>query len=146
MSTEGDIRAYIKTAIETEFASEGFKVENTKLLRAAGSDGRTRLATSPVTSRENDRVAVRLDVEVVLQFYLAFDATPDENRTVDPSVIEGYADRVRTALAPSSAMATANLWGLRVTRVDFPDDPDGQKTRLEATIAGFADNKAALGP
>lgn len=146
MSTEGDIRAYIKTAIETEFSAEGFTVENTKLLRAAGSDGRTRLATSPVTSRENDRVAVRLDVEVVLQFYLAFDATPDEDRTVDPSVIEGYADRVRTALAPSSSMATANLWGLRVTRVDFPDDPDGQKTRLEATIAGFANNKAALGP
>lgn len=143
---ETDIRAYIKTAVEAEFSTENFTVEDTKLLRAAGMDGRNRVATSPVRARENDRVAIRLDVEVTLQMYLAFEAEPDEDRTVNPAVIEGYGGRVRTCLAPNSAMATANLWGLRVTEIDYPDDPNGQKTRLEATIEGFADNPAALGP
>lgn len=143
---ETDIRAYVKAAVETEFAAEGFTVEDTRLLTAAGSDGRNRVATSPVRAAENDRVAIRLDVETTLQMYLAFEAEPDENRVVDPGVIEGYGDRLRTALAPNSAMATSNLWGLRVTAIDYPPDPNGQKTRLEATIEGFADNTAALGP
>lgn len=143
---ETDIRAYVKTVVEDEFSTEGFTVEDTKLLRAAGMDGRDRVATSPVIARENDRVAIRLDVEVTLQMYLAWEAEPDENRTVDPTVIEGYGDRLRTTLAPSADMATGNLWGLRVTEITYPDDPNGQKTRLEAKIEGFADNTAALGP
>lgn len=143
---ETDIRTYIKTVVEDEFSTEGWTVEADKIGRSAGMDGETHVAASPVRARENERVAIRLDIEVLLQVYLPYSATPDETIVVDPGVIEGYANRLRTALAPSGAMATDNLWGLRVTDVDFPDDPTGNKTRLEATIAGFADNPAALGP
>jgi hypothetical protein len=83
-----------------------------------------------------------LEVEVVLQLYLAFEAVPDEDIQRNPSVIEGYADRLRTAFRTQSSGTTADLWFLRLTGIEYPDDPTGNKTRLEATIVGRAQNRA----
>lgn len=145
-TTETDIRAYVKAVFATEFAPESFVAVDDTLLRAAGKDGAAHAAVNPVVAEENPRQVIQLDVQVQLQLYLPYEAEPDETRVVDPTVIEGYAGRIRTMLAPSSAMATANLWGLRVTRIDYPPDPNGKATRLEALIRGYADNPAALGP
>lgn len=144
-ATETLMRQRVKSVIEAAFSAEGWTVESTKLLRAAGRDGRNRVATSPLDSPEDSRVVVQLNVRVLLQVYLAFDDDLDENRVVDPSVIEGYADRIRTAMGAGSAGSGNDLWGLRVQRIDFPDDPTGHKTRLEATILGYGNNQAAAG-
>lgn len=134
----------IKSVLDAEFVAEGFTTEHTKLLRAAGRDGTDRLATSPNDADEHNRVVVQLDVEYLIQLYLGFDDTPDETRTVDPTVIVNYGDRIRRAFGPNSSGNTSDLWGLRVTTITYPDDPTGHKTRLEATVVGYADNPAAL--
>lgn len=134
----------IKQVLDAEFAPQSFVTEHTKLLRAAGRDGKTRLATSPNDANEHPRVVVQLDVEYLIQLYLGFDDDPDETRTVDPTVIVGYGDRIRRAFGPNSSGNTSDLWGLRVTTITYPDDPTGHKTRLEAIVVGYADNTAAL--
>lgn len=141
---ETEIANRIKTVLDAEFTPEGFVTEHTKLLRAAGRDGRDRLATSPNEAVEAPRVVVQLDVEYLIQLYLGFPDDPDEDRTVDPNVIVGYGDRIRRAFGPNSTGTTSDMWGLRVEGIEYPDDPTGHKTRLEATIIGYADNTASL--
>lgn len=138
------IAARIKQVFDAEFTPEGFVLEPDKLLRAAGKDGEAHAAVSPNNAVEAPRTVVRLDVETLIQLYLGFDPTPDEDRVVDPGVIVGYGDRIRRAFGPNSSGNTSDMWGLRVTRIDYPDDPTGNKSRLEATVIGYADNTAAL--
>jgi hypothetical protein len=136
MSAEGDIRARIKTVIETEFTTEGWTVTDDKLGRSTGMDGQTHVATSPIRSYEDRRRVIQLNIEVLLQVFLPYE--------VDPSVIEGYGDRIRAAFGPNSSGNTGDMWGFRVTEISYPDDPTGNKTRLEAQILGYANNEAAL--
>lgn len=143
-ATETLVRARVKQVVEAEFAAEGFTVENDKLPRAAGRDGRNRLAVSPEEASEQFSDVTVLEVNVLLQFYLAFEAKPDENIAVDPGVIEGYADRLRTAFQANSDGGTGDFWFLRLTGIDYPDDPTGNKSRLEAHFTARASNPAGL--
>lgn len=145
---ETTVRERVKTVIEAEFdgsPAPDLTVENDKLPRAAGMDGRTRCACFPEWSGEQVGRVVQLVVRVKVQLYLAFTAEPDENIAVDPATIEGYADRLRRAFGPNSSGLTSDMWYLRLTQIDFPDDPTGNKSRLEATIEAACDNPAALG-
>lgn len=143
-ATETLVRARVKEVVEAEFTPEGFTVEDDKLGRSAGMDGRNRLATSPEAAEEDPRNVQMLVVPVTLQIYLAYDATPDSDIAVDPSVIEGYGGRLRSAFRTASSGATNDLWFLRLRRIDYPDDPTGNKSRLEALIEGRAENAASL--
>lgn len=139
------LRAWIKSVVEDEFSTEGFTVADDKLPRAAGMDGATHLACYPETAGERPQHAIQLDVRARLQLYMAYDASPDETIQVDPSVIEGYADRLRRAFKDNSDGDTSDLWFLRLVNIDYPDDPTGNKSRLEASFQAFANNEAALG-
>ena len=143
-SPAATVRAHVKAVVEAEFAAEGFTVADDKLPRAAGKDG-TALAVSPNFERQDFTDANVLQVEVLLQMYLAFDAIPDEHMVVDPGVIEGYGDRLRRAFQDQSDGTTADFWFLHLTSVEYPDDPTGNKTRLEATFSARCENPAALG-
>jgi hypothetical protein len=138
------VRARVKEVVEDEFSAEGFTVADDKLLRAHGKDG-TELAVSPDFERESYGNVNVLEVGVFLQVYLEYDASPDEGIVVDPSIIEGYGDRLRRAFQTESDGTTADLWFLRLTGIEYPDDPTGNKTRLEARFTARCENPAALG-
>jgi hypothetical protein len=138
------VRDRVQAIVNAEFTAEGFTAADDKLLRAAGSDGANHLAVSPERAEEDSRNVGRLVVTVLLQLYLAFDPKPDPDRVVDPTVIEGYADRLRVAFRTQSSGYTGDFWFLRLKRVEYPDDPTGNKSRLEAYIEGDADNPAGL--
>lgn len=137
------VRQRVKSVVATEFAGEGWTAADDKLLRAAGKDG-TQLAVSPDSEHEDPRAVACLLIDVLFQLHLAYEAEPDEDIAVDPTIIEGYGDRLRRAFRTQSSGTTSDLWYLRVTDIDYPDDPTGNKTRLHATIQGRADNPAAL--
>lgn len=145
-ATETLVRTRVKSVVEAEFSSEGYTVENDKLPRAAGRDGRDRLACSPDDATEAFQDVGMLEVTVLLQVYLAFNPKPDENYAVDPVTIEGIADRLRTAFRANSSGTTDDLWFLRLASVTYPDDPTGNKSRLEARIVARAANDAGLSP
>lgn len=136
------VRNRVKAVFDAEFAAEGFVAAHDKLLRATGRDGAAHAAVSPSFEREDDRRANILRVEVVLQLYLGFQDSPSDPIVVDPSVIEGYGGRIRSAFRTQSGGTGQDFWYLRVTGIEYPDDPTGNKTRLEATILAFAENIA----
>lgn len=138
-------RARVKAIVETEFSPESVTVEADKLLRAAARDGRTRVACSPISEGEVPRNVNELEVSLLLQYYLPFKEKPDENYAVDPVAIEAIADRIRRAFRAQSGGTTSDMWFLRLRRIEYPDDPTGNKTRLEAQITAWCDNPAALG-
>lgn len=134
----------VRTIFETEFAPEGLTLADDKLVRAAGKDG-TVAAISPESAAEKPGQVQQLVIPCLLQLYLAYDASPDEFIVVDPNVIAGYGDRLRRAFQEQSSGNSDDLWYLRLIRIDYPDDPTGNKSRLEATIEGEATNPAGLG-
>lgn len=135
------VRNRVIEIVEDEFGDEGLVVTNDKLPRAAGQ-GATVAAVYPEAEYEAPGRVLELRVPVVLQIYMAYDAEPDETIVVDPSVIEAYGDRLRTAFNTQSSGNSADMWFLRLQRIDYPDDPTGNKSRLEARIEGYAQNLA----
>lgn len=139
------LRQRVKARVESEFTAEGFEVADDKLTRAAGKDGEAELAVYPETTNNDYARANVLEVRVVLQLYLAYTAEPDENIVVDPTVIEEHADRLRRAFAgPDGIGASRDFWFLVIERIEFPDDPTGNKSRLEAHFLAKCDNPALL--
>jgi hypothetical protein len=138
------VRQRVIDIVEDEFSAEVLTVANDKLTRAAGRSGVTEAAVYPEAEYERPGRVIELVVPVVLQIYLPYDAEPDETIVVDPTIIEGYGERLRTAFKTQSSGNTADMWFLRLTRIDYPDDPTGNKSRLEAQIEGHASNYASL--
>lgn len=139
------VRARVKEVVEDAFSAEGYTVENDKLPRAAGRDGSARLACYPEREVESFGDVNVLEIEVVLQVYLAYEAVPDEHIARDPADIEAIADRLRGAFQTESNGANPDFWYLRLASVEYPDDPTGNRTRLEARFTARAQNEAALG-
>jgi hypothetical protein len=143
-SAATSVRQRVIDIVEAEFSAEGLIVTNDKLTRAAGKDGETVAAVYPEAEYERPGLVIELVVPVVLQIYMAYEAEPDETIQVDPGVIEDYGDRLREAFRTQSSGNTSEMWFLRLTRIDYPDDPTGNKSRLEAQIEGYGNNQASL--
>lgn len=138
------LRERVRTIFETEFATEGWTVADDKLVRAAGKDGSTEVAVYPEDESPNPQRYAELQVECVLQLYLAYEAVPEEHLVVDPTIIEGYGDRLRKACQGNQSGNDSDFWFFNVTSIHYPDDPTGNKSRLEATFVGRCQNPAAL--
>lgn len=143
MEPETLVRQRIADVLEAEFTAlepPEITVENDKLPRAAGHDGRHRVAVYPEDTFEVPRDVNVLDIEVTLQFYMAFEPEINEDQAVDPAIIEAIAGRIRRAFAGQLSGTTNDLWFLRLQRITYPDDPTGNKTRLEARFTARAAN------
>ena len=138
------LRTRIKDLFETEFAAEGWTVEDTKLLRAVGEE-QTRAACYPEDIVPDAARYNVLRVRVVLQLYLQYEAGPDPEIEADPTVIEEYADRFYRLFEDTNSVGLVpDFWFLKVLGVEFPDDPAGKRTRFEATIEGRCENPSAV--
>lgn len=136
------VRDRVQSIFATVFTAEGWTAADDKLPRAAGKDGETVAACYPEAARERPGNVEVLEIPVVVQLYLAYTAEPDEFIVVDPGVIEGYADRLRAGFTNQSSGNVSDFWGLRLVGIEYPDDPTGNKSRLEARVVGMAQNKA----
>jgi len=125
-------------------AEFGYTVENDKLTRSAGNKGQIRVACYPEEEVQNFGRAIELTVRVRLQLYLAYNDSPNEETAVDPGIIEAIGDRLRNAFKGDVGGTTQDLWFLHLTRIEYPDDPTGNKSRLEAEIQSRAANQSAL--
>jgi hypothetical protein len=141
-------RAHIKSVIATVYSAEGWTAGDDKIGRSMGKEVAVDEATIAVTTdyeRERLGQAIMLDIGILVQFYLGFDASPDETITRDVTDVEEYADRLRNAFSGSGATVDdGDAWYLRVVGTEYPDDPTGNKTRFEMNIVCEATNAAAL--
>jgi hypothetical protein len=60
-----------------------------------------------------------------------------QDATFDPTIVEGWADRITTSLAAHQHDAG---WFIRVTQIMVTDDPNGYPSRLLATVVGRTAN------
>lgn len=130
---------------EVVLADFGVTVEHDRYPRAAGKDGERAVGVSSTRAGEMPRQVNVLVVEAELQWYEAYTAEPDEFIVVDPREIEATGGALRRAFADTSGGDSNDLWYLRLTRIEYPVDPTGNKSRLEAHFTAWAHNTAALG-
>lgn len=127
-----------------EFAAEGFPVKDDKLHRSLGAKG-TVLGVYANRATASPRNRMVNEMEVVVQFYGKYDLKVDPEQTVSPSKIEGFADRFRNALRTRQPDPnTSAVWYFTLERIEYPDDPTGNKTRFEATLVARGNNGALL--
>lgn len=139
----------VATVADATFSAESFTTEFDGLGRSAGmeiTEG-ARMAVSinpllPVTEMAG-QVNV-LQIPVLLQLYLAYSAEPDETIVVDPRPIAEFGHRLREAFRTQESSNSPQLWFLRLTQINYPRDPTGNATRLEAHILGTAENPPGL--
>lgn len=142
MGLISEARTRLKTAIQTEFAADQLTVLDDKLNRAIGQDGNY-CGISPISEGPGPN-AHTLEAVVLVQIHQYFDAQINEYQLVDPASIEGWADRLRDCLRPEALTGTNTCWYFRIDDITYPDDPTGNKTRLEAKIKAFGPNNNVI--
>jgi hypothetical protein len=135
-------RLAIKAALDVEFATElpgGFISD--KLDESLGWDGNYG-AIYPAQEEPQPEHAEVWDATVVVQLYGAYVKKVDPHQVVDPATVENWAERLKRALRTASHGTTQYMWYFNVVLIDYPDDPTGNKSRLEAVIVASSRNSA----
>lgn len=139
------LRARLIEALTAEFAPEKIKFLNDKLHDSRGREGSIGGVYPGATPTP---VANELLVEptVYIQLFGKWAADVDAKKTIDPTPIEEWAERIRRACRADGGQGTTDgnehLWWYSVTNVAFPPDPGGNITRLLATVVGKGQNSA----
>lgn len=135
------LAASLKTVFDTEFTAEGFTMEADRLHESLGRYS-VAVGVSPIEERAVSNNRLVSEHWIFVQFYGLWDDAVDPTTQVDPSVITGYAERFKSSLRVAQATDphTDMVWFFDVDRIQYPNDPTGNKTRFEATIRAFGNN------
>lgn len=125
----------------TEFAPEGFVMIPDRLHESLGRNS-VAAGVSPVEDVANSRNRVVQETWVEVQFFDLWTDEIDPTTMVNPFTITGYAERFRDALRRAQAQdpGTGQVWYFDVDRVQYPNDPTGNKSRFVMTIRAFGNN------
>ncbi len=140
---ETALRLQILALLEEEFGSEpNIQISGDKLHDSLGATGPT-IGIYPINSQENARNVIELEPLVMVQAFRQWEEKIDPTQVVDPTNIEEWAERLRRRLYVKTA-GTEHMWFFRVIRVNYPPDPTGNISRLEAEIRGYTQNPAVV--
>lgn len=136
-------REALLEALRIEFAAEQFIIKDDKLHPSLG-DSRTVVGVYPERSVSNAQDKFVTQFELVVQFYAKYDLEVDREQSVSPSTIESYAERFRRSIRTGVDPKTGAVWYFDLQRINYPDDPTGNKTRFEAFMTARGNNSALL--
>jgi hypothetical protein len=138
-------RARLKALVTEAFEDEGLKVLDDRLNESLAQDGPL-AAVYPGQTVENPRNGLVATTTIYVQLYRQWDNALDAAQTVDPSLIEEWAERLRRAVRADldEAGFDAHLWYFRVTKIDYNPDPSGNISRLLATVEAESQNAALV--
>jgi hypothetical protein len=131
----------LKTIIDTEFAPEGFTAIHDNLHESLGRE-RVAIGIAPVEDEVTDRNNVVQETLLEVKFYLVWKPEISPETQVNPFQIAEYAQRFRDACrqARNATPGTDMMWFYDVQRVQYPNDPTGNKTRFVATVRALGNN------
>lgn len=138
---ETEARLQLIDLINAEFTPEGYSAIGDRLHESLGDKG-TRIGVSPQRARPTRDENV-LGTELLVQFYGKWDKDINPEQVVNPTKVETYAERFRRALRTSDPK-TGRVWFFRLTSMDYPEDPTGNKSRFEATVVAVGENSALI--
>lgn len=133
-------KALIKR-IEKIFEAEAFPVRDDKLNQSLGFDG-TIAAVSPIRMIPWSKDYQVNQYEILYQQYNDYNLEADPKQVVSPVKIEEYADRFRKGMevkGSEKVAPTANVWFFTIVRLNYVDDPTGNKTRFEAYLTAWGE-------
>jgi hypothetical protein len=144
---ETRLRERLIAALTAEFAVEEIKFLNDKLHDSKGREGHIG-AVYPGPSNVPVNNELILEPTAFIQLFHKWEAVVDPDRTIDPTPIEEWAERIRRACHKDGNQGTTDgdehLWYYTVSRVDYPPDPGGNISRLLVTVVGKAQNPALI--
>lgn len=136
-------RAGLMDVLTAEFAADGFPILDDKLHGSVGRDGtKFGIYCDRFLSSPGNRLVG--EIECIVQCYGKYDLRVDPNQAVSPGIVEARAERFRDALRGYAEPGTGRLWYYRLERLEYPDDPTGNKTRFEAYVRAFSNNTALV--
>lgn len=135
----------LKTIIEAEFAPESFTAIFDNLHESLGRN-RVDIGISPVedTVRGNNNIVQETYVEV--KFYDLWTQEISPDTVVNPTRITDFAERFRKKVKSTRATQphTGQVWYFDVQRIQYPNDPTGNKTRFVALIRAIGNNSGLV--
>lgn len=136
MSFLGAFRQAVQDALNDAFAETGITFEPGRLPDEAGQDGVVGGVSTDGWAEVAGRVG-EANVQVRVQLFDVWGDPIATDGTFDPTVIEGWADQITTAIQAHQHDAG---WFMRVTQIQVADDPNGWPSRIVATIVGRTAN------
>lgn len=143
---ETALRSRLLSILKVEFTAEGVDWRNDKIHDSLGWEGPPVGGVYPNVGGEQFNQGLVQDTTVTIQLFNTWKREVNPNETVAPDKIEEWAERIRRAVRADGdgAPGTDHLWYYRVLRIEFPDDPTGNKTRLLATVQGSSTNSGLV--
>ena len=131
----------LKTIIDTEFPDRAVAAQHDKLHESLGYD-KLDVGISPIEEAPMPTNEVTNQLLIFVQWYDVWEKLVDNAQQVNPFPITDMADRFRRAVRRQQATADGSdeVWFFKVLRIQYPDDPTGNKTRFEATILVYGNN------
>lgn len=141
------LRQHVIQTLNAEFAADGIEFVPDKLHPALGTTGPVG-GVYPGERADMSSNQLVIELTCYVQLFLKWDKQIDPAQSVDPAPIEEAAERIARALEAtepnSNSAAGPHLWEAHVQRIQYPYDPTGNITRLEATVFGRAQNSALV--
>lgn len=138
-----EMRHIIIDALDTEFTPESIVFKSDKLHPAMGLEGPVG-GVYPDTERVRDGRQIEQVNVCFVQVFARWQKEVDPFQVFDPDLVEGWAERLRTALKTVQTPATQQNWFFIVTQVDYMDDPTGNRSRFLARVQGSGENSNLL--
>lgn len=128
-----------------EFSTEGFVMIPDNLHESLGRE-RVDVGISPIEDVVNVRDSLVQETWVEVKFYHLWAQEITPTTTVNPFLVTMYAERFRDALrrARATDAQTGQVWFFDLRRVQYPNDPTGNKTRFVATIRAYGNNSGLI--
>lgn len=142
---ETALRKRLIEALTTEFKTEGITFLNDRLHDSKGREGAIGAVFPGPTQVQSGNELV-LEPTAYVQLFGKWTAEVNPDQTVDPTLVEEWAERIRRACNSDAfegaTAGTSHLWYYSVSRIEYPPDPGGNISRLLATVVGKAQNSA----
>lgn len=135
----------IKSIIDGEFTDRQVTAVHDKLHESLGTK-RCEVGISPLREAPQPGNEVVGHIFIFVQWYDLWEKEIDPEQRVNPFNVTEMADRFRRAVERYSATnpGTTEVWYFKVTNIEYPDDPTGNKTRFEATIQAYGQNTGLM--
>lgn len=119
-------------------------VQHDQLYPALGWKG-PRIGIAPIREPMHVRNKLVRESWIEIRFFDQWVKDVDPGQAVDPRIVAAHADTLLNAIREATVTVSGDMWYFNVEGVEYPDDPTGNKTRLEAQIEASAANPAFSG-
>lgn len=135
----------LKSIIDAEFAPEGIEAIHDNLHESLGLE-RRECGIAPIEDAIPMSNGLVKETFVEVRFYDFWKREITPTTVVDPRIITNYAERFRRAVhaARANQVGTGIMWYFDVRRVQYPNDPTGNKTRFHAQVRGYGNNSGLV--